>query len=96
LDVLVQLVMAANTSEPSFNVGCAATPFDALAPGFFALVSEGRAAVNDDFTCASSTRSCGRRGPARQGAMLPMSNSTTCVYSASGVSGPANMPCSRK
>ena len=45
------------------------------------------------FTPPSATRSCGRRGPAREGSTLPRSSVRRSVYSASGVPGPWKSPC---
>ena len=79
-EVLVQLVMAASTTEP-FLMFCSAAEllWGAASPAFFAFTSEGRAAANPAATWASATRSCGRRGPARLASTVPMSSSTTLV-----------------
>src|SRR5271165_5986587 len=49
------------------------------------LSSVGNACSNDLAAADSGTRSCGRLGPAMLGSTVARSNSSTCVYSASGV-----------
>ena len=45
------------------------------------------------FMSPSSTRSCGRRGPASEGCTVPMSSSSTDEYCGSGAPGSCHMPC---
>src|SRR5688572_4959089 len=100
LEVLVQLVMAAMTTEPWRTLGSAGAVAGAAAPGgvvgFLGLISEGRAVSNDFRAPDSGTRSCGRLGPATLGSTWARSSSITSEYCASGTSGPANRPCSRQ
>src|SRR5512138_3391809 len=97
LEVLVQLVIAASTTEPLPMFGSAATvALLVLASAFLGLTSVGRAVLNPSATKGSDTRSWGRRGPARLGSTVLMSTSTTWVKDGSGWPGSANMPCSRQ
>src|SRR5688572_28269323 len=70
-DVLVQLVIAAITTLPSATSLSGATSLAAVSTLFFACFGRARyassAPVNDGFTPARLTRSCGRAGPASEG-----------------------------
>src|SRR5437870_7832726 len=95
LEVLVQLVMAAITTEPcpSWNLSpfiCTATVL-AASPLF---ISEGIASLNAFLLSVSGTRSCGLRGPAKLGTTLPRSSSSVSVNIGSGDASVRNIPCS--
>ena len=90
LEVLVQLVIAAITTEP-WRSSCASPPSVTCAEpaaagsgaigrapafGFAAASMPGSAAANDRLTSLSATRSCGRLGPARLGWTVPRSSSS--------------------
>src|SRR5688572_11508595 len=85
LEVLVQEVMAAITTSP-WPRSClrpgTGTRFD-VSPAF--LNSSLMAAAKPDFTSLSSTRSCGRFGPASDGSTEPRSSLSTSVKAGSGV-----------
>src|SRR5438309_10638148 len=51
----------------------------------FGLISEGSAFSNDSPACESTTRSCGRFGPASDGSTVARSSDSSSEYSASGV-----------
>src|SRR5262245_55421190 len=102
LDVFVQLVMAAITTEPSRIVpGASWTAVVGAFPsvlsgmlacgaGFFAACAAafifGRASANDLRTSGRFTRSCGRAGPAMLGTTVDRSRLSVSEYAASGVS----------
>src|SRR5580704_4275375 len=87
-DVLVQLVMAAITTEPSRIVDF--DPLVAISAGFCAELKVSRKFF---FTSGRLMRSCGRLGPAMEGTTLPRSSSKASEYSGSGESGVRNRPC---
>src|SRR5215475_1802062 len=51
----------------------------------FGLIKEGNAFVKDSPACESTTRSCGRFGPASDGSTVARSSDRSSEYSASGV-----------
>src|SRR6266850_6090796 len=75
LDVFVQLVMAAMTTEPCSIAACGgaatAVPPPELPPDVAprATIIPGSAAANPCFAPLKGTRSCGRFGPARLGSI---------------------------
>ena len=79
LEVLVQLVMAAMTTSPSFSW------LDFL-PSLNAL-------LNACGACPSGTLSCGRLGPDTLVTTFDRSISMISVNSAAGMSGSRHMPC---
>ncbi len=100
-DVLVQLVMAAMTTEPCFTStslpSMVAVTFASRALGFGSLGSVlSSHASKLAFDSVSFTRSCGRVGPARLGTIDARSRCTTSVYLASGAPGTWKSPCSLK
>src|SRR5436309_13706154 len=84
-DVLVQLVMAAITTEPFCNC-TPSVPWAGAAAGavLFLACKFGNASKNDFLTWLRGTRSCGRLGPASDGSTLPRSSAKRSVYIASG------------
>ena len=92
LDVFVQLVMAAMTTEPCVS----STSLPSSVAFAFASIALGlgdRASIfssepwKPDFDSVSFTRSCGRIGPARLGTTVARSSSSTSEYVASGAPG---------
>ncbi len=84
LEVLVQDVMAAITTAPSVSSTVSPRTVVVALPGVAALVFAARtsaigfsASAKLAATDPSSTRSCGRLGPASEGLTVPMSSSTT-------------------
>ena len=53
-----------------------------------------KASTNEDHTCGSATRSCGRFGPATEGSTSDRSRSTTSLKVGSGSPSRRNNPCS--
>src|SRR6185312_959228 len=85
-EVLVQLVMAAMTTEPFFTSGAGGalganpTSVPPLPTAFFlGFTSDGSASSNDCLVLNRLTRSCGRLGPATLGSTDARSRSTTLV-----------------
>src|SRR6185436_19053273 len=96
-EVLVQLVIAAITTEPwriSASGDGPPTASDAVVPFALGLTSDGSAAAKPAPTWESETRSCGRFGPATDGSTAPSSRSRVSEYSASAVRSSWNSPCS--
>src|SRR5208282_4063240 len=94
LEVLVQLVIAAITTEPlSIVVGLPlmAAPFILMVTS---LCAAPNAASKFFFTSGRLTRSCGRFGPAIDGVTVARSRSTVSAYAGSGVASVRNRPCS--
>ena len=100
--VLVQLVIAANTTAPcpiwsawpcsrTVPVRARAAPSSAKPRLAVGAVS---ASANACFTCTSGTRSWGRFGPARLGTTLPRSSASRFVNSGVGAAAVRNIPCS--
>ena len=85
LDVFVQLVMAAMTTEPcsiaAWGGAATAVPKPELAPDVvpLATIIPGSAAANPCFAALKGTRSCGRFGPARLGSIAVRSTSIVSV-----------------
>src|SRR5581483_3844079 len=93
LEVLVQEVLAAITTAPSFSSKFLPLSLTWAGPAEGrSFCSPSKAFLKLDCTSDSSTRSCGRLGPARDGWMVPRSRCSTSVYSASGVSGVHHRP----
>ena len=85
LDVLVQLVIEAMTTEPLPSAeGSGATP-SRRSP---------KACLNDPHTRGRGWRSWGLRGPARLGSIVERSRSRTSLKTGSGSSSVRNRPCS--
>src|SRR5262245_60451973 len=80
-DVLVQLVMAAMTTEPLPT------------PNPLAGAAPGKEVRKFSFTCGNSTRSCGRFGPAMDGTTSPRSSDRVDEYMGSGVESVRKRPC---
>ena len=76
-DVLVQLVIAAMTTEPCSMATCggASTAVPPPDPAFAATIMPGSACAKPAFALLSGTRSCGRFGPARLGSIEARSTS---------------------
>ena len=99
---LVQLVIAAITTAPWWIVEL--WPFSVTVPVFArAAASSAKprfavGAVSDSanvfLTAPSTTRSCGRFGPARQGTTVERSSDNVDVNSGVGAEGVRNSPCS--
>ena len=85
LDVLVQLVIEAMTTEPLPS---------AEASGGAPPTRSPKASVNDAHTRGRGWRSWGLRGPARLGSMVERSRSRTSLKTGSGSSSVRNRPCS--
>src|SRR6059036_3303068 len=77
LDVFVQLVMAAMTTEPWSS---------SLREGSVAPICSPNTSENDSHTRGSATRSCGRFGPATLGSTDERSNSSCSENCGSGSS----------
>ncbi len=102
LEVLVQLVMAAMTTEPWVMVDVLPSPSGqdaavwvtvavsvvraASTPRPLGPTGAVRAFSNAGFMSERSTRSCGRLGPAREGTTVARSSSSTAANSGSGAS----------
>ena len=67
-----------------------------VAPGVLDFFSRsgGSAACQDAFAARNVTRSCGRRGPARLGSILPRSRERVSEKTGSGVESVRKRPCS--
>ena len=89
-EVLVQEVIAAMTTAPSFTsyeLPLAGTGTDLMSPPSVVMKL--------DFTSGRLMRSCGRFGPASDGTTLARSSSRVSENSGSGEPASRNMPCSR-
>jgi hypothetical protein len=86
LDVLVQLVMAAITTDPCSTAACggAATAVPPPPPAFLAVIIPGSACANPCFAALSGTRSCGRFGPARLGSIASRLKSIVSTHRIGG------------
>jgi len=103
-DVLVQLVIAAMTTEPCRS--SAFRPFieratdrsvsSGASPKPRSFTGAVRAARNARFIPERGTRSCGRFGPARLGSTVARSSSRVSLKAGSGVSEVRKRPCSRQ
>src|SRR5882724_10728738 len=96
-DVFVQLVMAAMTTLPCRRF--LAYPLELAVAGLvplLGLINDGKAFRNDSPAWESTTRSCGRLGPARLDSTVARSSARCSEYSACGVFSLWNMPCSRQ
>ena len=91
----MQLVIAAITTDP-----CPTSkdePFRATSTGGASALSpasSASASCQASFDSRSSTRSCGRRGPASDGSTSPMSSSSIAEKLGSGVASVRKRPCS--
>src|SRR5262245_15797736 len=89
-EVLVQLVMAAITTDPLEKLN--ASPL--LRTGTTLTGVPSTTFVNDDFAWRRGTRSCGRFGPATAASTLPRSSSSVSLKSGVGVSSVRKSICS--
>ena len=86
LEVLVQLVMAAMSTEPCpifepLTSALTEAKSSAFLPKPFSVTGLLKEPTKLDLRFCSSIRSCGRFGPATLGTTLERSSSTTCEYS---------------
>ena len=97
LEVFVQLVIAAMTTEP-WRSSPRSPPISSgtvLARAAVSGTNSRSASPQAVFTLPSGTRSCGRRGPARLGSTEPRSSSIVSLNSGSGTSATRKSPCAR-
>ena len=101
-EVLVQLVIAAITTEPCRSSAglppSSSATFLPLSSGVSpkprSLTGAVSAFWNELFMAESGTRSCGRFGPARLGSTVARSSSSVSLNTGSGIPAVRNRPCS--